>query len=576
MQGIGIIPEAGSLAGGKSAGGKAASQSTSAADGFLALLAALDGGAGLLLPQDLRSEQQKAKAQAALGQAQTATAGQAAAVTPNGQAEAGIADPAGTDPALVVPASNGTQNPALGTPSQTASATPTAPGAQPGATPPQAGQQPGADLPLPPTGQPLDRPSAAAPTTQGRPGPSGDAPLAPPPNATASGGQAATPPAAASENATRNQAAPAPSASPAKTPAQASQAAQQPATDAAKTASAMARAAARPEPQQSVQASTAVPQQTQSQAPSQAAAASGLPGAIAPRGTTNASGDPQVTPGSALPSEGGDAGLGERPAARGERTLMASTHPAKAAAKAKLAQQAATPAETAQAEQIVKPQTAAGQPQAAQGAQPAAQPPLWSAALASLQLLQSIDADGLGQGMATLDGSVEPLTGMTGNNSTSAKAGSEGYSQAASRLVSLPPSEQLAVQIQRAMNAQVQRFSIRLEPAELGRIDVRLDFARDGNVKAAITIERPETFDLMQRDIQSLERSLKESGIQGQGLTLDLQLGAGGHEQQEAMPEQDGRSAAQQETGDDDGAALPDLPAIVRAGAMTGLIDIRA
>ncbi len=57
------------------------------------------------------------------------------------------------------------------------------------------------------------------------------------------------------------------------------------------------------------------------------------------------------------------------------------------------------------------------------------------------------------------------------------------------------------------------RFEIRLDPYELGRIDVSLDIAREhGTVKAHLTVERPETLALLQRDAAACSRRSRKPG----------------------------------------------------------------
>ncbi len=57
------------------------------------------------------------------------------------------------------------------------------------------------------------------------------------------------------------------------------------------------------------------------------------------------------------------------------------------------------------------------------------------------------------------------------------------------------------------------RFQIRLDPAELGRVDVRLDVERDGVARAHLIVERPETFADLSRNARALERALAEAGV---------------------------------------------------------------
>ncbi len=87
-----------------------------------------------------------------------------------------------------------------------------------------------------------------------------------------------------------------------------------------------------------------------------------------------------------------------------------------------------------------------------------------------------------------------------------------------------PPAMQIALQVVRAAPQGIDRFSVQLHPAELGSVEIQLDFAEDGHVSALIVAERPETLDLLQRDSRSLERSLNESGLQmdSGGLSFSL------------------------------------------------------
>lgn len=57
------------------------------------------------------------------------------------------------------------------------------------------------------------------------------------------------------------------------------------------------------------------------------------------------------------------------------------------------------------------------------------------------------------------------------------------------------------------------RISLQLNPSELGRVDVKLEFAQDQSMRAVITADRPETLDLLQRDARALERALQDAGV---------------------------------------------------------------
>ena len=71
----------------------------------------------------------------------------------------------------------------------------------------------------------------------------------------------------------------------------------------------------------------------------------------------------------------------------------------------------------------------------------------------------------------------------------------------------------VAFNIARNFDNGVTRFQVRIDPPELGRVDVKLDMTVEGRVQAHLTVERSETLDLMMRDARSLERALADTGL---------------------------------------------------------------
>lgn len=95
-----------------------------------------------------------------------------------------------------------------------------------------------------------------------------------------------------------------------------------------------------------------------------------------------------------------------------------------------------------------------------------------------------------------------------------------GY-QTSQQQLNLP---QLAFEMVRQVGEGNTRFQIRLDPAELGKIDVRLDIDASGQVNARLTVEKAETLDLMQRDQRALERALQQAGLDGSKTNLEFSL----------------------------------------------------
>ncbi|MFQ5533713.1 MAG: flagellar hook-length control protein FliK [Sphingomonadales bacterium] len=89
----------------------------------------------------------------------------------------------------------------------------------------------------------------------------------------------------------------------------------------------------------------------------------------------------------------------------------------------------------------------------------------------------------------------------------------------------VPPADQITVQIAKAVQDGTNRFSVRLHPAELGRVEVSMDIAHDGRVTAIVSADRQETLDLLQRDSRSLERALADSGLRADTGSLKFSLG---------------------------------------------------
>jgi flagellar hook-length control protein FliK len=83
---------------------------------------------------------------------------------------------------------------------------------------------------------------------------------------------------------------------------------------------------------------------------------------------------------------------------------------------------------------------------------------------------------------------------------------------------------QVAFEMVRQMHQGQSRFSIRIDPPELGRVDVKMHVDASGNVNARLTVERSETLDMFQRDRGSLEKALTQAGLDGAKTNLEFSL----------------------------------------------------
>lgn len=101
------------------------------------------------------------------------------------------------------------------------------------------------------------------------------------------------------------------------------------------------------------------------------------------------------------------------------------------------------------------------------------------------------------------------------------------------------PADQVAVKLSATAQDGGGKVTVRLNPEELGKVDIKMEISKDGHVRAVVSVDRPETLELLQKDAKGLERALQDAGLQTDGESLEFDLRG------------DGGSFAG-ETGDDD------------------------
>lgn len=115
-----------------------------------------------------------------------------------------------------------------------------------------------------------------------------------------------------------------------------------------------------------------------------------------------------------------------------------------------------------------------------------------------------------------------------------------------------PGTQALAAQITRAAtNGDNQNITINMRPAELGRVQVQLEFSADSKkVKTHITVEKAETFAMLQRDAHLLERALQDSGVDFGNSDLSFELSQDGN-----LFDQDPNGRGQNDAGGSSGSS---------------------
>jgi flagellar hook-length control protein FliK len=133
-----------------------------------------------------------------------------------------------------------------------------------------------------------------------------------------------------------------------------------------------------------------------------------------------------------------------------------------------------------------------------------------------------------------------------------------------------PPAAQVAVHIARTFEEGVRRLEIKLSPAELGRVEVKLDVGHDGRVQAVVAADRQDTLDLLQRDARTLERALQDAGIRADSGSLSFTLR---QQDQQAWPGS-GRDGSRPGDGGRESASQADGLASVRPRPNLRALDI--
>jgi flagellar hook-length control protein FliK len=104
-----------------------------------------------------------------------------------------------------------------------------------------------------------------------------------------------------------------------------------------------------------------------------------------------------------------------------------------------------------------------------------------------------------------------------------------------------PAAAQVGGEIIRRFNGHDTSFQLRLDPPELGRVDVRLDVSRDHRVTAVISADSPQALSDLARGARDLQQALQSAGLDlaDDGLRFDLSSNGQGNSFAQAQAQQD-------------------------------------
>jgi flagellar hook-length control protein FliK len=114
---------------------------------------------------------------------------------------------------------------------------------------------------------------------------------------------------------------------------------------------------------------------------------------------------------------------------------------------------------------------------------------------------------------ASLPANPAPGTQPLALTSPTAAANTQVQLQQTGHQAATPDVASLALNIAAKSEGGAKHFDIQLNPAELGRVDVRLTVDDAGKAQATLTVEKPQTLALLQKDSSHLASALKDAGL---------------------------------------------------------------
>ncbi|MEE2688337.1 MAG: flagellar hook-length control protein FliK [Pseudomonadota bacterium] len=216
--------------------------------------------------------------------------------------------------------------------------------------------------------------------------------------------------------------------------------------------------------------------------------------------------------------------------------------------------------------------------------QPQMAPPLLPAQAIQQTQMTAVTTPRADMGLQTGQTIADPIAGGPGanNNGQSSQRSQQSQAPRPAR-PPVPPQEvtsQVAVQIKKAVGQGSDHIRIQLKPAELGRVEVKLEVTEDGRAMAVVSAERSDTLDLLQRDAAGLRQALQDAGLNTDSNSLSFNLRGEGSKFEQEMADRgqaprDNKEKAS-DTGDGDELSAEESALLAaEAAASDGRINVQ-
>ena len=135
----------------------------------------------------------------------------------------------------------------------------------------------------------------------------------------------------------------------------------------------------------------------------------------------------------------------------------------------------------------------------------------------------------------------------------------------------------LALEMRKSIEDGREHMRVRLDPKELGQLDVRLSFEKDGALRAIISTSTSASNDLLRQELPALVRNLSDAGVRMDeaSVRFELQSGAGGSSGQRQASQEERRAPSRNGSRED---FRPEEDAVfgTRPWSARGQFDLRA
>ena len=105
-----------------------------------------------------------------------------------------------------------------------------------------------------------------------------------------------------------------------------------------------------------------------------------------------------------------------------------------------------------------------------------------------------------------------------------------------------PATQMVSATIQKAVKAgEDTTIKLKLDPPELGRVEVKMSIDKDNTTKVILTVEKSETYMMLKQDSDALERALNNAGLDTEG-DLSFELASENHDFNQDKKQDNNRS----------------------------------